>query len=250
MANAEEEVVEGPIYQQIDDLNFVNGALRAERTLPGVDKDAIDSQINANKAKIETLSTTLLSDVENEKDRYEQTTGSLTGIHKAINASDDQITKVEDDIDFMEEDNINIIRKIQFTDYYSKRNDAYIDVIKKITIIIMVYIFILMIQKQDMIDVSPGIIYILLFVLSVIGIILIMIDIFRIIYRDNMNFDKFTWPFWFPDGKTDNIGVDGEFVSNVRLNALTSGICFGELCCNDVNTQWNSSSGKCEYTGT
>lgn len=106
-----------------------------------------------------------------------------------------------------------------------------------------------MLQKQDMVDISPGIIYILLFVLSVIGIILIMIDIFKIIYRDNMNFDKFTWPFWFPDGKTDNIGVDGEFVSNVRLNALTSGICFGELCCSDVNTHWNSSSGKCEYTG-
>ena len=157
--------------------------------------------------------------------------------------SDSELSDSENDIiHHLNEKNKNISRKIELSEYYKERNKSYIRVIQRISTILLVYILIIILYKKNNNTIYPIIIYSILFLTTIVGSILLLMDILTIIYRDNMDFNKYIWPFWFPEGRGNNIGLG--INSNVSLSDLTPDICFGASCC-DSSTTWDSNIGKC-----
>jgi hypothetical protein len=153
--------------------------------------------------------------------------------------------------DFVSEKNINLKRQIQLIEDNKKRNRAYSDIVWGIINILTVIICVVALSKQTYFPIKPIIVNTLILSLLVIGILRLVIGLVIIWYRDNMNFERFIWPWWYPTG--DN-NLDGTGSISGDLSFPPMPICSGSdsemtgsICCG-LGTRWDSSARTCMPT--
>jgi len=141
------------------------------------------------------------------------------------------------------EKNINLKRQIEIIEYSKKRNNSYSGILWWIIKVLIIIICITAISKQSYIPIPTIVTTSLLLVTLIIGIIRLIVLSVTLSYRDNMDFDKFVWPWWYPDGSGSQI--DGDLAVGVEISDLgIGGVCFGSECCG-TGTQYSSANGSC-----
>jgi flagellar biosynthesis/type III secretory pathway chaperone len=141
------------------------------------------------------------------------------------------------------EKNINLKRQIELMEDNKNRNRAYSDITWGIVNMLTVIICIIAISKQSYFPISPIITNALIMATLVLGLLRLTIAFIIIWYRNNMNFEKFDWPWWLPKGKGNSSGNMGIHVADINVPDISLG-CIGESCCG-LGTKWDSITLMC-----
>lgn len=206
--------------------------------------NTIKQSIKAEYDKIESDHDQILTDYSNNIIR-----GEKQEITKALVETTG--SALDNNSDFVNEKNINLKRQIQLIEDNKKRNRAYSDIVWGIINILTVIICVVALSKQTYFPIKPIIVNTLILSLLVIGILRLVIGLVIIWYRDNMNFERFIWPWWYPTG--DN-NLDGTGSISGDLSFPPMPICSGSdsdttgsICCGP-GTTWDSSARTCMPT--
>jgi hypothetical protein len=139
--------------------------------------------------------------------------------------------------------NNNNLRKIEINEYYSQRNQAYVDVFKTIIIGIILLAIVSIFDKSNII---PQNITSTITIILVLAIVVISgIKILNINSRDTRNFNHIKIPF---DVKAEELEDAGKLESISDLLKDEFGGCFNDLCCSS-NMSFDTSSKKCILKG-
>lgn len=148
-----------------------------------------------------------------------------------------------DNLKSYEQVNNNNLRKIEINEYYSQRNQAYVNVFKTIIIGIILLVIVSIFDKSNIIPKS---------IISTITIILVFaivivsgIKILNINSRDTRNFNHIKIPF---DVKAEELEDAGKLESISDLFKNEFGGCYNDSCCSS-NMSFDISSKKCILKG-
>ena len=141
------------------------------------------------------------------------------------------------------EKNLNLKRQIELMEDNKNRNRAYSDITWGIVSMLAVIICIIAISKQSYFPISPIITNGLIMIVLVLGLLRVITGFIIIWYRNNMNFQKFDWPWWLPKGKGNSSGNMGIDVADINVPDIALG-CIGESCCG-LGTKWDSITLMC-----
>ena len=141
------------------------------------------------------------------------------------------------------EKNLNLKRQIELMEDNKNRNRAYSDITWGIVSMLAVIICIIAISKQSYFPISPIITNGLIMIVLVLGLLRVVTGFIIIWYRNNMNFQKFDWPWWLPKGKGNSSGNMGIDVADINPPDISLG-CIGESCCG-LGTKWDSITLMC-----
>ncbi len=146
------------------------------------------------------------------------------------------------------------LRKAELSEYNNLKYYAYIEVCKVIIAVIVAILFFVGLLQMQLVPSSIG--HILLALTIIIGGYFIIQSLVNIYYRDNMNYNEYTWDWNSSYTDIDNsppedifsYGLNKSFIQSEENNVLSdSGTCIGQECCND-STFYNSTTNKCEAT--
>jgi hypothetical protein len=140
------------------------------------------------------------------------------------------------------------IRLVQINTYYGKRYESQSNLMQKIIFVCVPVLILLILQKKLLL---PDLIskYMIGLILAVGG-FLIIIDIWDIFTRSNMNFDEYDWKYQQPDAQMPSIwqyNKDNFFkLGKNPFNQLFSnlGTCVADACCADGMT-FDDEKQKC-----
>lgn len=141
------------------------------------------------------------------------------------------------------EKNINLKRQIEVIEYSKKRNNSYSGILWWIINVLIIIICITAISKQSYIPIPTIVTTSLLLVTLIIGIVRLLVLSITLSYRDNMDFDKFVWPWWYPDGSDSQNDID--YGLDLAI-PQPIGTCIGSNCCGSSTTYQN---GACVPIG-
>lgn len=137
--------------------------------------------------------------------------------------------------------NNNNLRHIEINEYYSQRNQAYIDIFKTIIVGVILIIIVTIFDKSNIVpkSITSAILIILIFAI----IIITIIKIIDISSRDPRNFNHYKIPF---DPKAEILEDAGKIdnISDLFKNELGSFGCFDDMCCT-AGMKFDKSSKKC-----
>lgn len=137
--------------------------------------------------------------------------------------------------------NNNNLRHIEINEYYSQRNQAYVDLFKTIIVGVILIIIVAILDKSNIVpkSITSTISIILIFAVVIISIIKIM----DISSRDPRNFNHYKVPF---DPKAEELEDAGKLdnISDLFKNELGNFGCFDDMCCT-AGMKFDKSSKKC-----
>ena len=149
----------------------------------------------------------------------------------------------------IQDNNNNKVKLIEINTYYTKKYQAYINIMKIIFYIIIIIGIVSLLSKKGIIP--EGVFKFLIIGLLTLSIIYIIPKIWDIYKRDTMNFDEYNWRFT-PPNKSSSSTTNGSLTSNDYLDMnldLSLGIvpCVGSDCCSNANGDltWDSTLNKC-----
>ena len=143
----------------------------------------------------------------------------------------------------LKNEKINKLRMVEINTYYGKRYEAHANIMKIIIFTCIPIIIISVLNKKNMI--SGNIANALIAIVIVIFILTLWYKIADIMFRDNMDFDQYKFPFDPKDVDLDN----GDSSNIVNLpGPLDMGIeCVGDACCSGNNMVYDSENNVCVF---
>lgn len=139
------------------------------------------------------------------------------------------------------------IRLVQINTYYGKRYESQTKLMKMIIFICVPVLILLILKKKSLLpelvaNLTVGIIL-------AVGAFFIILNIWDIFTRSNMDFDEYDWKYGRPEAQAPSIwqyNKDNFFKVNNPFKNLFSnlGLCVGETCCADGMT-FDENKQKC-----
>lgn len=146
----------------------------------------------------------------------------------------------------IQKNNNNKVKLIEINTYYTKKYQAYINIMKIIFYIIFLIGIVSLLSKKGLIP--DGVFKMLIISLLSLSIIYIIPKIWDIYKRDKMNFDEYNWRFTPPTTDTTNTSSTDSTSTNF-YNSPSTDVepCIGSDCCNNANGDltWDSTLNKC-----
>jgi hypothetical protein len=195
---------------------------------------------------VSTYVSTLQSELSNTYDKYAVANISSTSVldnqaqmNTIIQAENDRLNEKKKNVDdalFAQQ------RVIAFNDSYRKKYRTQIDVLIIIVIALLIYLGLLLLEKN--VPIIPGFVIGLLKVLVItvtfISVYIIMVKINK---RDSMDFDKLA----LSRPTSGNAYVNGNTTSSGSTSEY-GGYCAGSACC-ATGTTWSDNDGQCVVSG-
>jgi hypothetical protein len=155
---------------------------------------------------------------------------------------DHELKNVQGNLNSLQDARYSKLRMAEINNYYSDKYDTQAKVMKTIVYFCIPILILGILMKREIIPLNIALI--LIAIILGLAIVIVLLQLFDIASRDNMNFSEYTFPF-------DPSAVDSNDLGNpadqpVKLDLSLS--CTGEGCCPDGNnngTKWNPRSKQC-----
>jgi len=157
-----------------------------------------------------------------------------------------ELKNVQGNLNSLQDARYDKLRMAEINNYYSDKYDTQAKVMKTIVYFCIPILILGLLMKRGIL--SSNIALILIAIILGLAIVVVLLQVFDIASRDNMNFSEYNFPF-------DPTAVDSNDLGNpndqpVKANLTLS--CAGEACCPDGNangTKWDSANKQCVTEG-
>lgn len=164
--------------------------------------------------------------------------GALSEQIQSVGIVENELNNTKQTLQDLEESKNNTIRLIEINQYYGDKYQEHTSIVK-ILIFMLIPILILTILYRY--SLLPEVIYyVLLAIVSFIGLYFFFNKLVSLLYRDSMNYQEYDWNF--NPAAAPKVNTNSK--DSWKIPGI-SGTCVGEYCC-DSGTVWNSTSAKCE----
>lgn len=153
-----------------------------------------------------------------------------------------ELKNVQGNLSALQDARYGKLRMAEINNYYSDKYDTQAKVMKTIVYFCIPILILGLLMKREIIPSNIALISIA--IILGLGIVIVLLQLFDIASRDNMNFSEYNFPF-------DPNAVDSNDSGNpndqpVKVDLSLS--CAGEACCPDGNpngTKWDTSNKQC-----
>lgn len=189
-------------------------------------KNAIITEINRISDLRINLYKTLSGLNENYQTNLSETNDVLGEQTKALGIVERELNENKAKLEEIDQDNINKMRMVQINTYYGQRFQEHTHLMK---ILIFIFVPVILLTFLFFKGWIPSVIYyILLVIITLVGIYYIWTTIVSIVSRDRMNYQEYDWFFNSKKApKDDNVKID--FKSPWESIDVTT--CIGQECC-------------------
>ena len=157
-----------------------------------------------------------------------------------------ELKNVQGNLNSLQDARYGKLRMAEINNYYGDKYDTQAKVMKTIVYFCIPILILGLLMKRGIL--SSNIALILIAIILGLAIVVVLLQVFDIASRDNMNFSEYNFPF-------DPTAVDSSDMGNpndqpVKIDLTLS--CAGEACCptGNVNgTKWDSSNKQCVTEG-
>ena len=228
-----------------------------QKSAAGADKadlDLVVNDINAISDARESIQKGLLSLTTVLQSQVAETRGDLVDEMTVVGVMETELNNAKKNMNSLIDTKNNKLRMVEINTYYGKRYEEHTNLMKLIIIICLPLLLLAILGKKgkiggDLAKTLGGIII-------AIGVILIIIKVYDLSRRDNMNYDEYNFIDWGNDPAANSPTVweydkeqlegikdatESEFDQALSMSPDDVG-CFGSGCCGD-DTNW--SSGEC-----
>jgi hypothetical protein len=170
-----------------------------------------------------------------------QTRNDLVDELTSVKVIEGELNNSKHQMNALKQEKINKLRMVEINTYYGKRYESHTDLMKIIIITCVPILLITILSKKNIIP--QNIANILLAVIVVIFIIIIWNRTRDILFRDNMDYDQYEFPF-----DPQNVDLDSGDSSNIVYlpQELDMGIqCVGDACCTGTNMVYDKTNNVC-----
>jgi len=155
---------------------------------------------------------------------------------------DHELKNVQGNLNSLQDARYSKLRMAEINNYYSDKYDTQAKVMKTIVYFCIPILILGILMKREIIPLNIALI--LIAIILGLAIVIVLLQLFDIASRDNMNFSEYTFSF-------DPSAVDSNDLGNpddqpVKVDLSLS--CAGEACCPDGNpngTKWDTSNKQC-----
>jgi hypothetical protein len=210
-------------------------------TLTSEQKSALISQINDLSATRETLYDTLR---ENHSFYSKNLTGAqhtLVQQTDALEVVERELNRTKKRVELLNEDRINRLRLVEINRYYGDKYKHHTSILKNVTFMFALLLVIVMVNNTGML---PSMVFkSLLVIVLIIGIYVIIRELFDAYTRDNMVYAQYNWSKVSPDLEhPGNLTGSNIFDHGDDPNA---GTCKNQECCGSGFTWVSPPFNKC-----
>lgn len=153
-----------------------------------------------------------------------------------------ELKNVQGNLGALQDARYGKLRMAEINNYYSDKYDTQAKVMKTIVYFCIPILILGLLMKREIIPSNIALISIA--IILGLAIVIVLLQLFDIASRDNMNFSEYNFPF-------DPSAVDSSDLGNpndqpVKVDLSLS--CAGEACCPDGNpngTKWDTSNKQC-----
>lgn len=157
-----------------------------------------------------------------------------------------ELKNVQGNLSALQDARYGKLRMAEINNYYSDKYDTQAKVMKSIVYFCIPILILGLLMKRGILP--SNIALILIAIILGLAIVVVLLQLFDIASRDNMNFSEYNFPF-------DPTAVDSNDMGNpndqpVKVDLTLS--CAGEACCptgNPNGTKWDSANKQCVTEG-
>jgi hypothetical protein len=169
--------------------------------------------------------------------------GTLKEQAVAIGIVENELNRAKKRLETLEFEKNNKIRLVEINDYYGDKYAEHTLLIKIIIYTLVPVIILAILYNKGFLN--ETLYYILLIIVSIIGAFFFWYRLGSIIWRDNMNYDEYSWHF---NPNTAPVGTGVE-TSDPWATLNMPGTCIGKYCCSEGQT-YDSTLDQCVGSST
>jgi len=178
-------------------------------------------------------------------DSQTQVASTRTGLVNeltAVKVVEEELNNSKTQLNSIKREKQDALRMVEINTYYGKRYQAHTDIVKIIIIACLPILLFIILNKKGLL--SSNITNILIGIVIVILIIILWYRIGDLMFRDNMNYDQYNYPF---DPKDVNIDTttDSSSITSLPKPIDLSIECVGDECCPSDNMRYDKASNIC-----
>jgi hypothetical protein len=153
----------------------------------------------------------------------------------ALNITEQNLNDTKEKLNEMEKEKANKLKLIKINTYYSKKYNAQKSIIQVIIVVLVIIIIISILEMKILLPYTFS--KILMSVTIILGLYLIIKQVFDLSYRNNMNFDEYNWYFNKDNAPKIYNSLDEFKKENDTTDPWKIPECVGkEECCNPKTT--------------
>jgi hypothetical protein len=220
--------------QNIEQDLFNN--LETNTNLTSTQQEEIIDKINQiSKMRINLYQT--LSGVNNYfQNALTNSQGTLQEQSSAIDIVENELNQAKKKLAILEEQKNNKIRLVEINNYYGDKYAEHTTLMKYIIFMLVPIIIISILFNKNLIP--KPLYYILLFIISIIGVYFIVLRILSIWSRDNMNYQEYAWGFDIKSAPTGSPSTTDPWLKTTSMdNCVTQAINSAQSSINEQANQ-------------
>ena len=172
-----------------------------------------------------------------------QTRNDLVDELTSVKIIEGELNNSKKQMNALKMEKINKLRMVEINTYYGKRYESHANIMKIIIFACIPIILITILNKKNIIP--SKIANILIAVVIVVFILIMWYKLSDILFRDNMDYDQYKFPFNPQDVDLDNSDSSGANIVFLP-DAVDTGIeCVGDACCTGTNMVYDSVKKVC-----
>ena len=234
----------GQIDTQIQDI-YNNLEALSVKSNPDVNKQ---NQMLQKIQELESLKSALYTSLSNNyataQSNVAISRNSLVNETAVGGIIESELKNVKQNLNAIKETRSGKLRMAEINNYYSEKYDTQTNVMKTIVYFCVPILILGILMKKEIIP--SNIALVLIAILIGLAIVIVFLQIWDIMKRDNMVFSEYNFPFNPASVKLNRTGNDLD--QPVKIDMSLSLSCVGEDCClkgNVFGTVWDSTNKQC-----
>jgi len=248
MANLQDLLNEISQLQKTEEQLYKVLTRNAENVAIGKESTMTDSEINTITTQLNTLTSTRVNLYNALAQNYKHEAVLEKSVQKTIDQQSEtlkllerELNKSKQNLAKLEDEKYNQLKMIEINSYFSKQYDAHIKLMRLITIVGMCMLATLLLNYFEPVKVASGPLF---NIVLVVGVFLIIKVIFDMYFRENDNYDEYSW-FAAPTTDAGVTTANAETsTSFVDVSGVDAPFCYGSSCCS-TGTVWDDTTSSC-----
>lgn len=240
-ANNDEAIVSDIIDLQKMEQDLFS-SLETNTTLSSSQQNKILDQI----AQLSIMRSNLYQTLSGINNFYESALETSAGTLKeqvvAIGIVESELNQAKQRLQMLQNDKNDKIRLVEINDYYGEKYSEHSTFMKIIIYTLIPIIILTVLNKKNLLP--NKIFYVLIIIISVIGVVIGWTSFFSIITRNNMNYQTYDWYFDPTSAPQPIANTAGD-----PWTSSNSSTCIGSACCS-TNQTFDASTNLCVINTT
>lgn len=237
--------MEKNLYTQLESISANSGS--------AAEQEKIIKRINELSQMRMTMFGTLTNTYDRMLDSVSQTRVDLVDQLTVVGVVENELNNAKQNLNKLQDAKNNKMRMVEINTYYGQRYQSHTNIMKLIIVITIPLLILAILNKKQLLP--TNIINIITGIILVIGVFLLIRQIYDLYKRDNMNYDEYDWKFNPNTIEPTVYEYDKEQLKGTKIGSELSkaaqnladniGLgCVGASCCSG-NMTYDETKNKC-----